>query len=123
MMWMRKPRSPTVVEVEFVKSYRITASRDVWVMCLQGTAWLTLDGCLADFILSPGDVTRVSSADYALVTGMPHCRLAIAEKHEQLAEMQRATVHVAPAAVVHEETDGANDRNVTGERLPVAGAP
>lgn len=88
MMWMRKPWSPTAVDVEFAKSYRITASRDVWVTCLTGTAWLTRDGCLVDLILSPGDVTRVSKADAALVTGMPRCRIGIGEKREDLAALQ-----------------------------------
>lgn len=107
MMWMRKPRSPTVVDVEFAKSYCITASRDVWVMCLTGTAWLTRDGCLADLILSPGDVTRVSRSDVALVTAMPRCRLAIGEKREHLADMQGITTVVTPAATCAGETAGA----------------
>lgn len=98
MMWMRKPRSPTVVDVDFAKSYCVTASRDVWVMCLTGTAWLTRDGCLADLILSPGDMTRVSKADAALVTGMPRCKLGITEKREHLADLQgMTTAAVCPA--------------------------
>ena len=106
MMWMRKPLSPTVVDVEFAKSYRITAPVEVWVMCLKGTAWLTRDGCLADLILSPGDVTRVSRADLALVTGMPRCRLGIAEKREYLADLQGMTTAVTSAAVCPAETAG-----------------
>ncbi|WP_162254415.1 DUF2917 domain-containing protein [Pelomonas sp. Root1444] len=103
---MRKPWSPTVVHVDFAKSYCITASRDVWVMCLAGTAWLTRDGCLSDQILSPGDVTRVSKADAALVTGMPRCRLGITEKREHLADLQGMTTAVTSAAVSPVETAG-----------------
>ena len=109
MMWMRKPLSPTVVDVEFAKSYRITAPAEVWVMCLKGTAWLTRDGCLADLILSPGDVTRVSKADAALVTGMPRCRLGIGERREHLAELQGIPTVVTTAAIHLDETVGASE--------------
>ncbi|WP_162245879.1 MULTISPECIES: DUF2917 domain-containing protein [unclassified Roseateles] len=103
---MRKPLSPTVVDVDFAKSYCVTASRDVWVVCLTGTAWLTRDGCLADLILSPGDVTRVLRADAALVTGMPRCRLGISEKREHLADLQGMTTAVMSAAVCPAEPAG-----------------
>ena len=107
MMWMRKPRSSTAVDVEFAKPYRITASRKVWVMCLTGRAWLTRDGSLADLILLPGDVTRVSRADDALVTGMPRCRLGIGERRDHLAAFPGMQTAVASAAGCPDETAGA----------------
>ena len=109
MRWMSKPRSFTVVDVEFAKPYRMTASRDVWVLCLKGTAWLTRDGRPADLILSPGDVTRVSKTDDALVTGMPRCRLGMAEKREHLAELQSMASAMTSAAVCPDEAAGATE--------------
>ena len=99
MKRMRKPLSPTVVEVAFAKPYRVAASRDVWVVCLAGTAWLTRDGSLADLILSPGDVAWVPRVDDALVTAMPRCRLGIAEQRGQLAELNATTTVVMSAEV------------------------
>lgn len=68
-------------------------------MCLKGTAWLTRDGCPAELTMSPGDVMRVSRADDALVTGMPRCRLGIAEKREHLADVHGMTTAVTSAAM------------------------
>lgn len=99
MKRMRKPLSPTVVEVAFAKPYRVAASRDVWVVCLAGTAWLTRDGCLADLILSPGDVAWARRADDTLVTAMPRCWLGIAEQRGQLAELKAMTAVVTSAEV------------------------
>jgi hypothetical protein len=88
MMWMsKKPRSPTVVDVLFAKPFRVPASNGAWVLCQEGTAWLTRAGHLADTILSPGDRAWVTSTDDAFVTGMPHCRLWIGAKREELAEL------------------------------------
>lgn len=92
MMWMRKmPLNPMVVDVEFTKPFRIPATKSVWVICLEGTAWLTRDGHLADTILSPGDRAWVTRTDGAFITGMPHCRLWIGAKREQLAELRGMT--------------------------------
>lgn len=99
MKRMSKPLSPTVVEVAFAKPYRVAASRDVWVVCLAGTAWLTRDGCLADLILSPGDVAWLPRVDDALVTAMPRCRLGIVEQRGQVAELKAMTMVVTPADV------------------------
>ncbi|MGQ3094048.1 DUF2917 domain-containing protein [Roseateles sp.] len=82
------------MDVEFAKPYLITTPAAVWVMCLSGRAWLTRDGCRADLVLSPGDMTKVSRADVALVTGMPCCRLGIGEKREQLTELQGLSMDV-----------------------------
>lgn len=78
------------VDVAFAEPYRITSPTDVWVACLSGTAWLTREGCLADTILSPGDVRRVPASGKPLVVGMPRCRLRIALQREHVAE-QRGT--------------------------------
>ena len=74
------------VDVAFAEPYRITSPTDVWVACLSGTAWLTREGCLADTILSPGDVRRVPASGKPLVVGMPRCRLRIALQREHVAE-------------------------------------
>ena len=104
MMWMRKiPRSPTVVDVKFAKPFRVPASSGVWVICLEGTAWLTRGGHLADTILSPGDGAWVARTDDAFVTGMPHCRLWIGAKREQPAEFRGMTM----GAIRPDETTGA----------------
>lgn len=74
------------VDVAFAEPYRITSPTDVWVACLSGTAWLTREGCLADTILSPGDVRRVPASGKPLVVGMPRCRLRIALQCEHVTE-------------------------------------
>lgn len=94
-LWRRPGRvagpSPWVVDVEFARPYRITASADVWVTCLSGTAWLTREGCYGDTILSPGDVKRVPSTGKPLIVGMPRCRLRVAMQREPLAERRDMT--------------------------------
>lgn len=87
-LWRRPGRvcgaGPWVVDVEFAKPYRITTSTDVWVTCLSGTAWLTVEGCPTDTILARGDVKRVSRTGKPLIVGMPSCRLRIVTQREPL---------------------------------------
>jgi hypothetical protein len=43
------------------------------IRCLDGCAWITVDGDIADKVLAPGETATIPARRLALVTGMDHC--------------------------------------------------
>ncbi|MDM0117384.1 DUF2917 domain-containing protein [Variovorax sp. J22R133] len=57
---------------------RIEPTREtVCVFCLNGTAWITIEGQLDDVILVAGDFHCVQPNQKALLAGMPQCRVLV----------------------------------------------
>jgi hypothetical protein len=49
------------------------------IRCLDGCAWVTVEGDIADEVLAPGQTAIVPAGRLALVTGMDECVVEISD--------------------------------------------
>ena len=57
------------VELDRALFLRIVDAPGTTVTCLEGSLWVTRDGCFEDIVLEPGQSYRVEGATRVIVTG------------------------------------------------------
>jgi hypothetical protein len=65
--------------VRYSHPYRIEGRSRRLIRCLDGCAWVTVDGNFADKLLAPGQTTIVPARRLALVIGMDRCVVEISD--------------------------------------------
>ena len=83
MQWMRRVfplRSLDVecaadLELSFQTPRHVRPAEATRITCLEGTAWLMVEGQLPDVILTPGQVYFLCPNQRGLLAGMPTCRV------------------------------------------------
>ena len=84
-LWSRLDRERNVSKgireavLRYGKPLRSCASRQQVVRCVQGCAWITVEGDIADKVLVPGQALVIPGRRLALVTGMDYCVVEISE--------------------------------------------
>lgn len=67
------------VVVRYREPLQLRGRPGLAVVCVDGTAWVTVDGRLEDVVLTAGQFHRLPSRGLALVTGLPACTVRVEE--------------------------------------------
>jgi hypothetical protein len=65
--------------IRYGQPYRSQERRRRLIRCLDGCAWVTVDGSLSDRVLAPGQTVVIPARRLALVTGMDQCVVEISD--------------------------------------------
>ena len=85
LRWLRRVLPQRSLDVEPVADWalsfetprRIRSAEVNRITCLEGTAWLTIEGQLNDVILTPGQTHFLLPKELGLLAGAPTCRVRI----------------------------------------------
>lgn len=68
---MLMPLKNIVIKLAEGKQLAFRDGREVYLECIEGVVWLTVEGQPGDFLLAKGERLRIESNGLALVQGLP----------------------------------------------------
>ncbi|HLA36393.1 MAG TPA: DUF2917 domain-containing protein [Rhodocyclaceae bacterium] len=60
-----------VFQLDADRPLAVRRAKGVWIECLAGRIWLTVEGNVGDIVLAPGEFYRVENNGLTLVEGLP----------------------------------------------------
>ena len=60
-----------VIQLKEGRQFAFRGARDAYLECIEGMAWLTVEGQPGDFLLTRGERLRIESNGLALIQGLP----------------------------------------------------
>jgi hypothetical protein len=85
LQWLRRVfpgrsldlESAVELELSYQTPRHVRPAKITQITCLDGTAWLTIDGQLSDVLLTPGQVYFLCPNQRGLLAGMPTARVRV----------------------------------------------